>query len=53
MSKVVEGSRAEQIGMTKKFSCMDHFDTFGENFDFDTFNNDTFESVWVDAQIQK
>ena len=20
-----------------------HFDTFGENFDFDTFNNDTFE----------
>ena len=27
---------------------MDHFDTFGENFDFDTFKNDTFESVWVD-----
>ena len=30
-----------------------HFDTFGENFDFDTlkndtFENDTFESVWVD-----
>ena len=24
---------------------LDHFDTFGENFDFDTFNNDTFESV--------
>ena len=23
----------------------DHFDTFGENFDFDTFKNDTFESV--------
>ena len=22
-----------------------HFDTFGENFDFDTFKNDTFESV--------
>ena len=28
--------------------CLDHFDTFGENFDFDTFENDTFESVWVD-----
>ena len=27
---------------------LDHFDTFGENFDFDTFNNDTFESVRVD-----
>ena len=32
---------------------LDHFDTFGENFDFDTFKNDTFEndtfeSVWVD-----
>ena len=27
----------------------DHFDTFGENFDFDTFKNDTFESVLVDA----
>ena len=36
----------------------DHFDTFGENFYFDTFKNDTFkndtfkndtfESVWVD-----
>ena len=25
---------------------LDHFDTFGENFDFDTFKNDTFESVW-------
>ena len=24
---------------------LDHFDTFGENFDFDTFKNDTFESV--------
>ena len=24
---------------------LDHFDTFGENFDFDTFENDTFESV--------
>ena len=23
------------------------FDTFGEIFDFDTFKNDTFESVWV------
>ena len=22
-----------------------HFDTFAENFDFDTFKNDTFESV--------
>ena len=21
-----------------------HFDTFGENFDFDTFKNDTFEN---------
>ena len=27
---------------------LDHFDTFGENFAFDTFKNDTFESVWVD-----
>ena len=27
---------------------LDHFDTFGENFDSDTFKNDTFESVWVD-----
>ena len=26
----------------------DHFDTFGEIFDFDTFKNDTFESVLVD-----
>ena len=30
-----------------------YFDTFGQNFDFDTFKNgtfenDTFESVWVD-----
>ena len=24
---------------------LDHFDTFGENFDFDTFKNDTFENV--------
>ena len=24
---------------------LDHFDTFGENFDFDTFKNDTFESL--------
>ena len=24
---------------------LDHFGTFGENFDFDTFKNDTFESV--------
>ena len=23
---------------------LDHFDTFGENFDLDTFNNDTFEN---------
>ena len=23
----------------------EHFDTFGENFDSDTFKNDTFESV--------
>ena len=29
---------------------LDHFDTFGENFDCDTFKNDTFESVWVDRQ---
>ena len=33
--------------------CLDHFDTFEENFDFDTFKNDTFvndtfESVLVD-----
>ena len=33
---------------------LDHFGTFGENFNFDTFKNDTFEndtfeSVWVDA----
>ena len=27
---------------------LDYFDTFGENFDFDTFKNDTFESVIVD-----
>ena len=27
---------------------LDHFDTFGENFDFDIFKNDTFESVGVD-----
>ena len=26
---------------------LDHFDNFGD-FDFDTFKNDTFESVWVD-----
>ena len=36
---------------------LDHFDTFGENFDFDTFKNDTFEydtfeSVWVDRHPQ-
>ena len=24
---------------------LDHFDTFEENFDFDTLKNDTFESV--------
>ena len=24
---------------------LDHFDTFGENFDFDTFKNDTFERL--------
>ena len=30
----------------------DHFDTFEENFYFDTFKNDTFESVWVDAHSQ-
>ena len=24
---------------------LDHFDTFGENFDFDTFKNDTFNMV--------
>ena len=34
-----------------------HFDTFGESLDFgtfknDAFENDTFESVWVDAQGQ-
>ena len=28
---------------------LDHFDTLGENFDFDTFKKDTFESVCVDA----
>ena len=32
---------------------LDHFNTFGENFDYDTFKNDTFENytfecVWVD-----
>ena len=27
---------------------LDHFDTLGENFGFDTFKNDTFESVGVD-----
>ena len=27
----------------------DYFDTSQENIDFDTFKNDTFESVWVDA----
>ena len=27
---------------------LDHFDTFGENFNFDTFENGPFESVWVD-----
>ncbi len=26
---------------------LDHFGTFGENFDFDTFKNDTFESVYL------
>ena len=36
---------------------LDHFDTFGGNFDFntfknDTFENDTFESVWVDRHPQ-
>ena len=31
---------------------LDHFDTFGENFEFDTFKNDTFESVWVDRHPQ-
>ncbi len=28
-----------------KNDYLDHFDTFGENFDFDTFECDTFESV--------
>ena len=32
---------------------LDHFNTFEENFDFDTFKNDTFESVWVEMSIQK
>ena len=37
-----------------RIDYLDHFDTFGENFDFDTFKidtfkNDTFESVCVDA----
>ena len=37
---------------------LDHFDTFGENFDFDsfkndTFENDTFETVWVDRHSRK
>ena len=31
-----------------RYDYLDHFDTFGENFDFDTFKNDTFKSVWVD-----
>ena len=36
-----------------RYDYLDHFDTFGENFDFytfknDTFKNDTFESVGVD-----
>ena len=31
------------------YSYTFNFDTFGENFDFDTFQNDTFESVWGDA----
>ena len=28
---------------------LDDFETVGENFDFDTFKNDTLESVLVDA----
>ena len=36
---------------------LDHFDTFGEHFDFDTFKNDIFEndtseSVLVDRHTQ-
>ena len=27
----------------------DHFDNFVENLYFDTFENDTFDSVWVDT----
>ena len=27
---------------------LDHFGTFGENFDFDTFKNDTFENDTFD-----
>ena len=27
-----------------RYDYLDHFDTFGENFDFDTFENDTFEN---------
>ena len=30
---------------SEMITYLDHFDTFGENFDFDTFKNDTFESV--------
>ena len=30
---------------------LDHFDTFGENFDFDTFKNNTFESVCVERHL--
>ena len=30
----------------------DYFDTFGENFDFDTLKNDTFESICVDRHPQ-
>ena len=29
-----------------------HFDTFGENFDFDTFENETFESILVERHPQ-
>ena len=30
---------------------LDHFGTFGENFDFDTFENDTFENDTFESVI--
>ena len=31
---------------------LDHFDTFGENFDFDTFKNDTFKNDTFESIIE-